>query len=73
MLIVCFLDGFITMFTHNCSKISTIISNLCDQSSALLMEVLIGDYDLFQHFEGFRNYILFGRGDFYTYIVQKLE
>lgn len=68
-----FLDGLINMLTDKCCKISTIISDSCIQSSALLMEVLIDDYDLFQHFEGFRNYMLLGRGDFYTYVVSELE
>ncbi|XP_022162682.1 gamma-tubulin complex component 3 homolog [Myzus persicae] len=66
-------DGLVIMLTDKCSKISTIISETCDQSSALMMEVLINDYNLFQHFEGFRNYMLLGRGDFYTCVIHKLE
>jgi len=61
------------MLTDKFSKTSSIISDSCNQSSALLMEVLTGDYNLFQHFEGFRNYMLLGRGDFYIYIIHKLE
>ncbi|XP_060852229.1 gamma-tubulin complex component 3 homolog [Rhopalosiphum padi] len=66
-------DGFNIMSSDKCSKTSKIIFDSCDQSSALLMEVLIGDYDLYQHFEGFRNYMLLGRGDFYTYVIHELE
>lgn len=61
------------MLSDKCSKTSKIISDSCDQSSALLMEVLIDDYDLYQYFEGFRNYMLLGRGDFYTYVIHELE
>ncbi|XP_050057726.1 gamma-tubulin complex component 3 homolog isoform X2 [Aphis gossypii] len=66
-------DGLNIMLSDKCSKTSKIISDSCDQSSALLMEVLIDDYDLYQHFEGFRNYMLLGRGDFYTYVIHELE
>ncbi|XP_026804833.1 gamma-tubulin complex component 3 homolog [Rhopalosiphum maidis] len=66
-------DGFNIMSSDKCSKTSKIIFDSCDQSSALLMEVLIGEYDLYQHFEGFRNYMLLGRGDFYTYLIHELE
>eukprot|EP00102_Acyrthosiphon_pisum_P013929 XP_008183718.2 PREDICTED: gamma-tubulin complex component 3 homolog [Acyrthosiphon pisum] len=66
-------DGLIVMLADKCRKTSTMLSDLCDQSSALLMEVLISDYNLFQQFEGLRNYMLLGRGDFYTYVIHKLE
>jgi len=68
-----FSDGLVIMLTDKFSKTSTIISDLCNQSSALLIEVLIHDCNLFQLFEGFRNYMLLGRGDFYTYVIHKLE
>jgi len=61
------------MLANKCSRTSTMLSDMCDQSSALLMEVLIGDYNLFQQFEGLRNYMLLGRGDFYTYVIHKIE
>ncbi|KAL4132123.1 hypothetical protein QTP88_009332 [Uroleucon formosanum] len=66
-------DGLIVMLANKCSTTSSMLSDSCDQSSALLLEVLIGDYKLFQQFEGLRNYMMLGRGDFYTYVIHKLE
>ncbi|VVC25605.1 Gamma-tubulin complex component protein [Cinara cedri] len=66
-------DGFLIMLTDNNSKTSTMLSDAYAESCAVLMEVLINNYDLFLHFEGFRNYMLFGRGDFYAYIISQLE
>lgn len=61
------------MLAEKYGKISTYIMDVCAQSSTLLMKVLDDKYQLFQHFEGFRNYMLIGRGDFYAYIISKLE
>lgn len=67
------LDGLLIELADKYSRASTIVSDAVDQSSALIVGVLIDKYDMFLHFEGFRNYMLFGRGDFYTYIIFKLE
>lgn len=68
-----FLDGFLIMLADRYSKISKIVSDICTQSSISLMNMLIDKYNLFEHFEGFRNYMLLGRGDFYAYIISQLE
>ncbi|XP_050439762.1 gamma-tubulin complex component 3 homolog [Adelges cooleyi] len=52
---------------------SLVVAEACVCTSDLLLETLADEYDLFVHFEGLRNYMLFGRGDFYAYVVYKLE
>lgn len=65
--------GLLIALADDYSDASTAVSEIYSQSSALLLEVLVEKYGLFKHFEGLRNYMLWGRGDFYTYIVYKLE
>lgn len=66
-------DGLLIMLAEKYSQISTNIMDVCARSSNLLMKVLNDEYQVFQHFEGLRSYMLIGRGDFYAYIIFKLE
>jgi len=67
------LDGLLTMLADKRSRPSMIVTDMCAQTSVLLMDVLKTKYNLFECFEGFRNYMLLGRGDFYNYVISKLE
>jgi len=68
-----FIDKLLTKLADKYSITSTIISEVCTQSSAILIDVLKTKYNLFEHFKGFRDYMLLGRGDFYAHIIFELE
>lgn len=67
------LEGLLTMLADKHSRPSMMVTDMCAQTSVLLLDVLKTKYNLFECFEGFRNYMLLGRGDFYNYVISKLE
>ncbi|XP_050529136.1 gamma-tubulin complex component 3 homolog [Daktulosphaira vitifoliae] len=54
-------------------KLSEDLTSIQAQTSILLLEMFVNEFNLFMYFEGLKNYMLFGRGDFYAYVVYKLD
>lgn len=67
------LDGLLVDLVDEYGRTSAMVSDARTRSSALLLEVLVNRYNLYGQLEGYRDYMLFGREDFYAYVVSELE
>lgn len=55
------------------SELWNILENTFLETSRLILDVLINQFKLFQHFRGLRLYMLLGQGDFYRYFLELLH
>lgn len=68
-----FLDKDLFPMLENGSTMSDIISKACIESSTVVLDILKEKFNLFLHFEGLRRYMLLGRGDFVTSLLEVLQ
>lgn len=55
------------------SEIWNILESAFLETSRLILDVLINQFKLFEHFRGLRLYMLLGQGDFYRYFLELLQ
>ncbi|BES95714.1 gamma-tubulin complex component [Nesidiocoris tenuis] len=55
------------------SSLCVMLASVSQETSKLVLDVLVNEFKLFQHFQGLRHYILLGRGDFASYFLELIE
>uniref|UniRef100_A0A146LLU2 Gamma-tubulin complex component 3 n=1 Tax=Lygus hesperus TaxID=30085 RepID=A0A146LLU2_LYGHE len=65
----CSIIDFADPRSHVCDMLSGVV----EETSKLVLDVLINEFKLFQHFQGLRRYILLGQGDFASYFLELIE
>ncbi|CAH1401554.1 unnamed protein product [Nezara viridula] len=55
------------------SKLSETILAIFEETSKQVLDTLVNEFKLFQHFQGLRRYILLGQGDFVNYYMELVE
>lgn len=68
-----FLDFNILDLTDPRSKLSETILAIFEETSKQVLDTLVNEFKLFQHFQGLRRYILLGQGDFVNYYMELVE
>ncbi|KAK9496989.1 hypothetical protein O3M35_012788 [Rhynocoris fuscipes] len=55
------------------SELTAIIASVSNETSKLVLDTLLNQFNLFQHFQGLRRYMLLGQGDFVNYFMDLVE
>lgn len=55
------------------SKLNEIIASIFVETSKQVLDTLVNQFKLYQHFQGLRRYILLGQGDFVNYYMELVE
>uniref|UniRef100_A0A1B6KZV6 Uncharacterized protein n=1 Tax=Graphocephala atropunctata TaxID=36148 RepID=A0A1B6KZV6_9HEMI len=65
--------GELLQLAEPASPLAIIIESAFMEASQLVLETLKTQFKLYQNFQGLRQYMLMGQGDFYRYLIQLLE
>ncbi|XP_046668447.1 gamma-tubulin complex component 3 isoform X2 [Homalodisca vitripennis] len=65
--------GELLQLAEPASPLAIIIESAFMEASQLVLETLKTQFKLYENFQGLRQYMLMGQGDFYRYLIQLLE